>query len=570
MRAFDWPMIGTLRKHSTWLWLVIIVAVIISFVIYFTPTVGSGRGAGGATEFGTINNRPITRKEYMAAMTDVQLRLFLRTGQWPDSFDLRRMGVSLEDQTRDRLVLLDQVRQHRIKVDDAAVARWIAEQLGDPSRPGSARQFYENLVTTLLPRHGVYDSDFVRFIRNEIAVNHLFSFASQAGRLVPPREAEAEFRRSHEKIEAEAVVFSASNYLAQVVLDPPLLAEYYTNNRSLYRIDERVRVHYVEFLTTNFVAKADEFLARRTNLTEEIDREYIQRGANSFVDTNGQVMPPDLAKAKLRADFRDRQAAIEARKAASAFATNIESLNPPTADGFVRLAADKGVLPLVTEPFTRNQTPPGLRVGRNFTEIAFKLDPTNPISSTIVGQDGVYIIALKERIPSEVPDLDQIRERVTEDYNRDTSTRLAREAGEKFARALNSGLAQGKTFAEVCAEAGVTPVALPVFSAATRTPPPDWDRRLNLEQVKAMTSGKPAGSATDLIFTRDGGLVVYVKTRTPVSDEEVKSGLAATLAEMEGQGRMRAFNEWFLHQLQASRINTIKGRDDQADPAAMP
>jgi hypothetical protein len=563
-------MIGTIRKHSTWLWLVIIVAVIVSFVIYFTPTVGSGGGPTGATEFGTINDRPITRKEYKEALTDAQLRLFLRTGQWPDSFDLRRMGVSLEDQTRDRLVLLDQVRRNQIKVDDAAVARWIAEQLGDPSRPGSARQFYENLVNTLLPRHGVYDADFVRFIRNEIAVNHLLNFAGQAGRLVPPREAEAEFRRSHDKIEADAVVFSASNHLAAVVLDPPLLGEYYTNNRSLYRIDERVRVHYIEFLTTNFVAQADEFLAKRTNLTEEIDREYIQRGASSFVDTNGQVMPPDLAKARLRSDLRDRQAAIEARKAASAFAANLESLNPPTAEGFVRLAAEKGVLPLVTEPFTRNQTPPGLRVGRNFTEIAFKLDPTNPISSTIVGQDGVYVIALKERLPSVVPELEQILERVTEDYKRDTSTRLAREAGERFVRTLTNGLAQGKDFAAICVEAGVTPVTLPVFTAATRTPPPNWDRRLNLEQVKAMTANKAAGTATDLIFTRDGGFVVYVKARTPVTDEEVKAGLAETRQELERGGQSRAYNDWFLHQLQASRINTIKGRDESADGSAQP
>lgn len=559
-------MIGTIRKHSTWLWLVIIVAVIISFVIYFTPGVGLDSPAGGGvTQFGTIYDRPITRKEYMEAFTDVQLRLFLRTGQWPDSFDLRRMGMNVEDETRNRIVLLDQVRANRIVADDAAVARWIAEQLGDPSKPGSARTFYNNLVTVVLPRHGIYDADFMRFIRHEIAVSHLLAVAGQAGRLVPPREAEEEFRRTHEKIDAEAVVFSSSNHLAEVKLDPPLLAEYYTNNRSLYRIDERVQVHYLQFLTTNYLAQADAFLERRTNLTEEIDREYITRGANSFVDTNGQIMPPDLAKAKLRTDLRDRQAAVEARKAASAFATNIESLNPPTAEALVKIAAEKGVLPLVTDPFGRNQTPPGLKVGRNFSEIAFKLSSSNAISSTIVGQDGVYIIALKERLPAEVPALETIQERVTEDYKRDTSTRLAREAGNQFVQALTNGLAQGKTFAAICTEANVTPVALPQYSSATRAMPANWDRRVNLEQLKAMTGTKAAGTATDLILTRDGGFVAYIKARTPVTEDEVKKELPATLADMQRQGQMEAFNEWFRHQLQVSRINTIKGREEQPD-----
>ena len=45
-------MIGTLRKHSQWLWGIIITVVIVTFVIFFSPDAGMSRGRGEA-DFGT-------------------------------------------------------------------------------------------------------------------------------------------------------------------------------------------------------------------------------------------------------------------------------------------------------------------------------------------------------------------------------------------------------------------------------------------------------------------------------------------------------------------------------------
>ena len=76
-------MIGTIRKHSQWLWGIIITVVIITFVIFFTPDAKFGRG-GGAPSYGTIYGEPIKRDDLAQAYADARLGYFLSTGQWPD------------------------------------------------------------------------------------------------------------------------------------------------------------------------------------------------------------------------------------------------------------------------------------------------------------------------------------------------------------------------------------------------------------------------------------------------------------------------------------------------------
>ena len=54
-------MIGTMRKHSTWLWSIIIVVVIFTFVIWGTNP-GSHQGGGGDGQYGQILGKPMRTK----------------------------------------------------------------------------------------------------------------------------------------------------------------------------------------------------------------------------------------------------------------------------------------------------------------------------------------------------------------------------------------------------------------------------------------------------------------------------------------------------------------------------
>lgn len=559
-------MFTTIRKHQTWLWGFIIAAVIVSFVIYFTPTGRSPGGGGRGADFGSIHGRPIDRKEYTEAYFESQLGFFMRNGVWPGTVEARQSGFSVERETRNRLLLLDRVRELKIKPDESAVAAWIVENFGGPTPNASAKARYESLLRDLR-RHHVTDADFHKFIQHEIAINHLASIAGLTGRLVTPRAAADLLRESQERIDADAAVFSATNYLVSVQMDPAAVAQFFTNRQSVYRIPERVQVQYVVFPQTNYVDAAEVELAKRTNLAAEIDRAYQASNPSNFTDTNGQVLAPDAAKAKLRQTLRDRQALVEAHKAAANFATELDTSKAASADDLVKLATSKGLTFGVTEPFSESDGPAGVNVRPNFVEVAFKLSPQQPIAiSPIRAEDAVYVIALKQRFPSEVPQFESIRARVEQDFRRDEALRLARKAATNFIAKLTNEMAQGKTFAAVCAEANVTQIKLPTFSAAAQAGP-EWDRRIELNQAKAAAAGVEVGKVSRLIPTRDGAFVLHVRARTPVSDNELKQELPKFLASMRQSEQYKAFNDWFQRQIEVTRIVTYMGREQREQGA---
>jgi hypothetical protein len=556
-------MIGTIRKHATWLWAFLIAAVIVSFVIYFTPTAKLRDRSGGRQEvFGVMNGHPITRQQYVEAWTEVQLNFFMRYLTWPERAELKKFRFSIARETRGRLVLLEKLRELDVRVDEGAMAEWITERFSDPKTPGSAKATYQGFVQHELPRHNVSAGEFQRFIEHQIGIDHLVAVASIPGKLVPPREAAELYRQENEKVEAEAVVFSATNFQSGVKLEPGALAQFYTNRQSFYRIPERVQVTYVKFPASNYLVQANQALAKITNLDAEIDRRYDSSGPGFFTDTNGQVMPREAAKAKIKQDMRGQQALFAARRQAALFATELETNQPVKAENLKNLAAARGLVSGDTEPFDEDG-PPGLKAGTAFSQQAFKLTPDRPFSpQTIKAEDGIYLIALKQKLASEVPPLEMIRPKVTDDYLRDQGRQLARQVGTNFYALLTNRLARGGTFAEACAAVKVTPLNLPRFSAKTRNLP-DWDRRLDLGLVKATASPLPAGKTSQFVNTYDGGFVLHVKSRTPVAETEVKKELPQFLADLRQAQQVDSFYEWFGKQMELSRIDTGPIKDEE-------
>jgi len=387
-------MFATIRKHQTWLWAFIIAAVIVSFVIYFTPNADRQGGGGRASQYGTMDGRTISRNEYLEAYVEARLAFLLRYGVWPDSSEARRSGANMERETRTRLVVLDRLRQLNVKPGEAAVAQWIVDNFGGKD-PESAKPKYEQFLVTLRKQHGVNSDAVHRFIEHEIGASHLADVAGIPGLLVTPRSAAALYRQQNEKIEAEAVVFSVSNHLAQVTLDAAALSQHYSNRLSQYRTPERVRLDYVRFPMSNHLAQAEQSMAQRTNLAAEIERIYLNSSPGSYRDTNGQALPPDAIRAKIREQYRDREALVQAHREAARFATNFETMASLTPDTLAQVAKEKSLAVATTEPFSESDGPAGLKVRDTFTSMAFKLTPENPVAlSPIRGEDAVYVISL--------------------------------------------------------------------------------------------------------------------------------------------------------------------------------
>jgi len=555
-----------IRRHQKWLFIVISALTILSFVWFFSPQDywGGAAGSGTSGAVGTIYGKPVSRQQYLDAHREAQLRYLFSYGEWPGNDEVtRQMGV-VERETNNRLLLKQKIKEHKIHVTDAQVSKWITEAFRERDQQTFKKENYENFVKQRLPQAGMRVTDLHEFIRTELGIQHLINITGAAGKLVTPQEAEAAYRLENQEVQAEAVLFNASNYVAQVTIDPAALGHFYTNQSAMYRLPERVQLTYVEFKASNYVAAASERMNRDTNLAQRIDQIYMQRGANFYMDTNGQAMPPAAAKEQIKAEMLDSVALHEARRAAIDFAGALLDLQPVQAANLDNLAAAKGLMTKVTEPFPIYEPPAEMKVPeQTFGRLAFALTAEEPFATEpVVGEDAVYVIGLKRKVPSELPPFESRRDKVEEDYRRQQAQTLARQAGAAFHSALTNALAQGKSFEDVAKEQKVDVLQLAPFSQITRSVP-QLEGRPEFSTIKNVALTLAPGEISSFTPTGSGGVVVRLKSRLELPELRVKTEVPNYLANLRRSRQAEAFSEWFRKELELAKMNLPGSSEDR-------
>src|SRR5208282_5283375 len=161
-------MIGTIRRHQKWLWIVIIGATIISFTTYLSPT-NRNRLGGALTrteaDFGSVNGEPVTREEFLAAEREGSLFFRLRSGEWPDNEDKKKQVDAYAEQS---LLLDAEMKEYKINVTTEAAVRFTKQILGIPQDQAmQPEKFQEFIVNELGHKGGLTIDDFDRFIRHQ-------------------------------------------------------------------------------------------------------------------------------------------------------------------------------------------------------------------------------------------------------------------------------------------------------------------------------------------------------------------------------------------------------------------
>ena len=548
-------MIGTIRKHSKWLWWVIAALTVISFLYWgaSVPT-RNGGGVGVNGNYGTLYGHKITQQEYINARNEFYLFYWIRNHDWPDR------NPNIKEQDLDQQIYL---RLMLTKKADAlgiyVTAEAAAAAAGDMLRSQElARAFgltgqsvpIERFVKQILQPKGLTADDFERFARDDVVIQQLIQTLGLSGSLITPQEAAAAYQHEHQEVTAQIVFLSASNFMSQVAVTPAVVAQFYTNLLAQYRLPVRVQVNYVEFNLTNFLAQAKAEWAR-TNLEENVNATFQRFGMGEFPDAK----TPDEAKAKIRESRIRERAYADARAQANEFATTFFSLipkdnEPQKPNLFADVAKQKGLTVRLTAPFASLYGPDEFAAPASFTKAAFALTSEDPFAGPILGPTSVYVIALGKQIPSEIPSLDQIRDRVTQDYRMVQATMIAQRTGTNFAPALAGQLMAGHSFASACIAAGLQPETLPPFSLSTQELP-ELGERLKLNDFLRIVANTPAGHTSPFLETEDGGFIVYVQSRLPVDQTVMSANLPQFTARLRSARESEAFNQWI--QTEASR-----------------
>ena len=521
----------------------------ITFVFWGVGPARNGGGGGrGAGDFGTMYGHKITQQDYVEAQNEYYIFYRIHYGEWPD----KNPNLSRNDLKREIYIhlLFDQkAADLGIHISDDVVEQSAADLLRSLGRNGQPVP-PDAFVKQFLQPEGLTADDFRRYVRHDLVIQQLIQAIGMPGELVTPQAATADYEREHREFSAQAVFFSASNYLSGVTVTPAAVAQFYTNYLADYHVPDRVQVNYVEFNVTNYLAQAKAEWAK-TNFDEVVEINYRQYGTNYFPDAR----TPDTARAKIRDLLIRNRALADANQQASEFASTLFALEPVKPENLAAVAKEKGLTVHLTAPFTSAYGPEDFEAPPEFTKTAFELTPDEPLAGPVLGPSAMYILALGKQLPSEILPFDQNRARVTQDYRLHEATLLAQRAGTNFVHTLTSQMAAGKTFASVCVAAGLQPQALPPFSLST-SDLPELGNRAELNQLKQVAFSTPIGHASDFEETGDGGFILYVQAQLPVDQSVMNAQMPQFMAQLRRAQQNEAFNEWLQFEANRQLRNT--------------
>jgi peptidyl-prolyl cis-trans isomerase D len=528
-------MIGTIRKHSKWLWVVIITLTVISFIYWGAAPSGVNRGGRAGGDFGKINGKIITPQEFQQAFNEFKLSYLFQRGTWPDK-SASMSQKDMDQETYVRLFLLQKAADLGIHASLDAAATAANQMLRSLARKGQTVSV-SDFATQMLQPEGLTAMDFENFARHNVIIQQLVQTIGSSGALITPQEAASLYQREHQELSSQIIFFSANNYLKSVKVTPEALGQFYTNYLAEYRLPDRVQLNYVAFSITNYLAQSKAEWAK-TNFAAQVDAFYDQYGAQAFPDAK----TPEVAKEQIRDMLIRRRALTAANVEANDFARAVFALTNG-AESLSIVAKQKGLAVQMTTPFAAESEPQEFTVPEGFGKTVSGLTPDEPFANPVVTTNGVYVIALARQLPSEIPPFADIRARVMQDYQMQQAVMLAREAGTNFSVKLNVSMAMGKSFAVACAADGVQPQLLPPYSLSTRELPALGDRA-ELNQVKQAAFSTDIGHVSNFVETGDGGFVLFVQSQLAIDQAVMNAELPQFTESLRRSRENEAFFQW--------------------------
>ena len=551
-------MISILRRNKTWLWGILIIVVIISFVIFFSPDVDlTNRSEGGTATVAYMDGKPVSYEEFQKAANEASIFYFLNYGQWPQE----NRGWDLETQAKQRLFLKDRAAKQGIIATPQAAAAWLRDLPIFADKNGNySPEIYEKAIP-FFEQQGLSRYMLEGFAKSEVAIKQLMATFGLPGAMFSPRVIKNSLEKEKEIFSTEIAIFYNTNFIDQVNVIETNLMRYYTNRMSLWRVPEKTQVNYVNFASTNYTEAAIKKFEEdsKTTLDEYINKIYSETDdPDSFVDKEGNKLSEDEAKKEMRdALVKDRSLRL-ARNAARDFINLYFNKENITEEEFKNIATTNGLTVKLSEPFAVTDTPAELDITFSDVQRVFALSETNLYTPPIMGTNNVYAFFFSKKIEAYNPEYKNIQDKVLESYKESEAASKARLKARNFQQSLTNALANGeKTFEQLAQEANAKHITLPDFTSDATALDSEETIPLSIYQIKNNVSLLKAGQAGGMIPSTQAACVLYLKDRKPTAPDIIQQELPAYTKGLLAENLSSAFQEWFAVEYPKANIQTL-------------
>lgn len=487
------------------MWIVIIIVIVISFVVFFTPAVDPKDWFAGGQSGGPTQEEIDAQRDVMVADA---LRTLQRRQPLPDkvnfdNFDLMQTLGQGNSRANDppeadriayeglvRLRLLNQAKSLGIEFDDEAIRDDLERRFS-----GTNGQFDVNLYNNILDfleKRRLSEDDLKRYVRTELTLRHLHQAMGTTGGLLSNQAimplANDQLVAQYTEYETKVAIFKAEDFNGSVNNATQQLPGFYTNN---YRPPVKTRLVQVRLAYTNDATR-NIAIKRVNKLTKQL------KEPNNTVTALQSIVATDSDIPKLTIETNDIEAA------------------------------------------TLGQHPLGKVI-----ENEGGRGKTNYIHPNFIRQENAFVFAGKVGDLEEVfPKFGTLKpERVAEirgDFIGREAIKLANEAGESFRTNLVNELNAGKTFDAICkANTNAHLLSLPPFTMRSQPNDPKLamltTNNLNLSplqrdasQINVDEIGKPAerlAQYNSISSSDSQGYILFLDKHTPPNTESLSKEL---------------------------------------------
>ena len=319
-------MFGTVRKHSQPLWIVIIIMVVISFVVYFTPGYDPFENQGGtATEANVelsfalqqvLLDQAITMSQQFGGFLPPSLNAQVLAGQFRDQ-DLNRDGEvdvsGLDYAAHMRLLRLRKAKDLGIRASDNMVKARLEQMFSNPNDQKFSQDAYTGFLTQyrnagLLGSGDSGEEQFQELIREQITFQQLDNLMTRSVGFFTD-EATADQQAMDNKLyTAQAVFFSTSNRIDSVTNLASIATNFYPTLIDQYFVQPKRQVAYVLFPVAPYLEDAEKEIKLDDLVKERVDKHMNSTNSvDHFTDANGTKLVAGAALDAAYSEVRKTQ-----------------------------------------------------------------------------------------------------------------------------------------------------------------------------------------------------------------------------------------------------------------------
>lgn len=561
--------------QSRLLWAGFLVIVVFAFVIWGMVTPRANRQAREATAAGSIDGRLVGYQEFRDAYLKTYLSLVMTLNRQPE------IDAQLDRQLRleawKRLVELKTARRLGVGATDGEVVSTIRRDPHFVVEGQFSRPHYDAWLRLLAEGMGISERGFEEYVREEIILQKLRMLVTQAA-LVSPFEQQRAFRLLTDQFDIDYVVLSNELVADQVKLSEQEVRAYYEKDPEAFAIPPQVRVKYVALLVSNYLDQVtvteeelldyyeqhtDEFTVQAsnnaaavTNDTGETEAIASSNQPAEGSETNLLVKPFDEVKDEIARRLTWKKAREVAMDKATEFVVTLAPDRAGNQPEFDATAERFGLTVARPQPFTRDQVPPGVDAGEEFTRAAFELTkaPDEYFSDAIPGTNAVYVIALEEKLDRRVPPFEEVKEEVRRRAQEEALYKELLAVVEKLRETAQERLSADPEggFARTARQMG-----LEVYAATNVTAASGVTNSAYSDLIMRAILVRSQGEITEPVPADGGFLLAYVRRRQPADPDlfsTYKQPIINALRRERGRMLWESWEEFLMQSVQMSNL----------------